>query len=219
MPIVEFPPIETADENGLLAVGGDFSFPTLLMAYYQGIFPWPLGREYPLTWFCPDPRGVLFADNFRVNRRLKRDFKKAGFRHTFNQDFRSVIEGCRDIDNRSDQGDTWITNELIEGYVNFHNEGYAYSIEIWNQEGELVGGLFGVKLGAYVTGESMFYRQSHASKYALAVLMEKLEQKGIQWLDTQMVSPVVGQMGGIEIDREDFLNLHKEACRATTFSF
>ncbi len=214
MAIVDFPPIDQADEHGLLALGGDLEISSLLLAYSRGIFPWPINEEYPLAWFSPDPRGILEHDKLHVSSSFKKHLRSDTHHVTFNKDFKAVIEGCSNSTNRKDQVGTWITEDIINAYIRFYNAGHAYSVEVWNQAEELVGGLYGVVIGRYVSGESMFYLESNASKFALYSLMERLKENEIEWLDTQMVTPVVESMGGIEINREGFIKrLQKSICQ------
>lgn len=203
MPISKFPPIETADEHGLLALGGDLSTHSLLLAYGQGIFPWPINEEYPLAWFSPDPRGILQYANLHIPRSLKGDLKKKNYTVTFNKAFEIVILNCQRI-KRTGQDTTWITDSLLEAYIDFHRKGYAYSCEIWQEE-EIVGGMYGVSIHEFASGESMFHTKDHASKLALIATMSILNQSGIHWLDTQMLTPVVKTLGGQEITRREFI--------------
>lgn len=206
MAIVDFPPIDSSDENGLVAIGGDLEASSLRLAYGRGIFPWPISREFPLAWFSPDPRGILDFDELTVSTSLKKFLKKELYEVRFNTSFMEVIESCASITNRKDETDTWITPEIIQAYINFHNAGHAYSAETFNKKtGELVGGVYGVIVNGHASGESMFYRESNASKVALLALIEKLKKAGMTWLDTQMVTPVVAALGGKEIPRAEFL--------------
>ncbi|TNE96715.1 MAG: leucyl/phenylalanyl-tRNA--protein transferase [Deltaproteobacteria bacterium] len=214
MAIVDFPPIENADEHGLLALGGDLEISSLLLAYSRGIFPWPINEEYPLAWFSPDPRGILEYSNLHLSSSFKKYLRSDTHYATFNKDFDAVIRGCSTSSNRKDQVGTWITNDIINAYTRFFHSGHAYSVEVWNQAEELVGGLYGVVIGQYVSGESMFYMESNASKFALYSLMERLKENDILWLDTQMVTPVVESMGGIELERKKFVEkLQKSICQ------
>ncbi|MCB9061076.1 MAG: leucyl/phenylalanyl-tRNA--protein transferase [Halobacteriovoraceae bacterium] len=206
MAIIQFPPIELADKDGLLALGGDLEVNSLLFAYRQGIFPWPISQEFPLAWFCPDPRGVLFADNFHVSRSFRRFLNTTSYEVKFNYDFRSVIENCANTQNRSGPAGTWITPELIQAYCHMFEMGYAYSVEVYDK-GELAGGLYGVCINYFISGESMFYKKANASKFALYFLLEKLKLSGITWIDTQMVTPATHKLGAIEISRSDFFSL------------
>jgi leucyl/phenylalanyl-tRNA---protein transferase len=207
---IVFPEVETASEDGLVAVGGDLEIDTLLAAYQKGIFPWPLS-SYPLnvnlphTWFSPNPRGVLEFKNIHVSRSLIKFLKKTPFRVTFNQAFDQVINRCAKAP-RSDQPGTWITPDIIQAYHQFFQAGFAYSVEVWEEE-QLVGGLYGVSLGNFFSGESMFTVKDNAGKQGLYTLLMQVESKGISWIDTQMVTEVVKQFGGKYIPRPVFLGL------------
>lgn len=203
MAVLKFPPVETADENGLLALGGDLEVPTLVLAYRSGIFPWPISDEFPLAWFSPDPRGVLDFDDLNLNKRFLRYLKSNDLSFTANKDFRGVIENCSSVP-RTSQSGTWITNEVIDSYSALFNKGFAYSLEAWQEE-KLVGGIYGVCINGIITGESMFHRVPNASKFCLVALMALLKRTGINWLDTQMVTPVIKSLGGKEIPRSEFL--------------
>lgn len=205
MAITNFPPIDTADEHGLLALGGDLELETLVLAYSKGIFPWPISEDYPLAWFSPDPRGILMFGNLHLSTSLKKFLKKNPYEIRFNTNFKSVIENCANAKRALDQG-TWITQEIIDAYVELHSEGLAYSSEAY-LDGELVGGVYGVCMNRFYSGESMFHLAPNASKVALVSLLYKLHQQGIEWLDTQMVTPVVASLGGVEIPRETFLKM------------
>ncbi len=205
MPVIVFPPIESASDEGLLAIGGNLDNETLLAAYTQGIFPWPVSKETPLTWFSPDPRGLLYIENFHTSKSFLKFLKKNPFKVKFNSDFRSVIEKCCLIDRKHEEG-TWITNEIINAYHSFFDDGHAYSVEVYQNE-KLVGGLYGVIIGEYISGESMFFEETNASKVALHALVQVLKSNQIKWLDTQMVTPVIQSMGGEYCDRKDFIEL------------
>ncbi len=202
MPII-FPPIESASPEGLLAIGGDLSTQTLLTAYSQGIFPWPISNDSPLTWFCPDPRGILEFKDLHISKSFKRFLNNHPFTVKFNTQFEAVITKCAKTP-RQHEKDTWITNEIIEGYHNLFQSGYAYSVEVFLND-ELVGGLYGVIIGNYVSGESMFHTQTNASKFALYSLIQQLKKKNILWLDTQMVTSTIKNFGGKEISRNEFI--------------
>lgn len=198
-----FPPVETATEDGLVAIGGDLEIDTLIEAYRQGIFPWPISLDFPLAWFSPNPRGVLIFDEFHLPRSFQKFLKKHSFQVTFNQAFDEVIRQCARIQ-RKNQPSTWITPDIIKGYEKLFKAGLAYSVEVWNQE-QLVGGLYGVSMGNFFSGESMFSKEPNASKFGLMGLVKHLQDRGITWLDTQMVTPVVELFGGKYISREEFL--------------
>lgn len=205
---IVFPPVEEATEDGLVAVGGDLETDTLVAAYQQGIFPWPVSVELPLAWFSPDPRGVIFMDEIHVPRSFEKFLKKNPFRVTFNQRMREVIFECARVP-RKDQPGTWITPDIISGYEKLFKADLAYSVEVWKDD-QLVGGLYGVVMGEFVSGESMFMKEDNASKFALYSLLQLLKSKGIKFLDTQMVTNVVESFGGDYIDRVEFLDMIKE---------
>lgn len=223
MAIEKFPPLDQADENGLLALGGDLEVPSLLLAYSQGIFPWPISPRYPLAWFSPDPRGILEYKNLHLSKSLSKLLRQEKFQVTFNQDFPQVIVKCAQVPRHKVSPkkaqdplahETWITEAIINAYIDLHYCGHAFSVEVWDQDQNLAAGLYGVCLGHYVCGESMFHVVDNASKVALATLMQHLHSKGIEWLDTQMVTPVVGAMGGQEIARQEFLSKLKTSLKA-----
>lgn len=204
MAIYEFPNIHEARKDGLLAIGGDLEISSLLLAYSQGIFPWPISSKYPLAWFCPDPRGILAFDQMHIPKSLKKILTRKNYTVTTNQRFEEVIHECANIKNRKHQKETWITPELIEGYLGLYQQKYAYSLEI-NIDKKLVAGVYGVNIGGFYSGESMFTKVDNHSKIALIELINILKNIGVEWLDTQMTTSVVHQLGGAEISREDFL--------------
>lgn len=199
-----FPPVESATEDGLVAVGGDLEIDTLVAAYRQGIFPWPISVEFPLAWFSPHPRGVLDFDELHIPKSFNKFLKKNSFLVTFNQNFSEVILSCARA-RRKGQRDTWITPDIIKAYNHLFNSGLAYSVEVWRNK-NLVGGLYGVCMGDFFSGESMFMKEDNASKFALYSLIELLRSKDINWLDTQMVTPVVESFGGKHIPRKEFIS-------------
>jgi leucyl/phenylalanyl-tRNA---protein transferase len=207
MPRVVFPPVESANEDGIVAIGGDLSLEVLLTAYTQGIFPWPVSKEYPLCWFSLDPRGIIDFKNFKIPTSFKKKIKKfdAEIDIKFNTNFEAVIDHCKKI-KRTDQSTTWITDDIVDGYINLFHHGYAYSIEAY-QDNVLSAGLYGVCIGDYFSGESMFHTISDLSKYCIYKLIETLKAKNIKWLDTQMVTPVVQSFGGSEIPRDEFMKM------------
>lgn len=209
MAVYQFPPIEMADENGLLAVGGDLEVDSLLSAYSQGIFPWPISKDYPLAWFSPNPRGLIFQKDLHCPRSLQKFIKKSPLRTTLNTAFLEVINHCANIHALKSCG-TWITDEIITGYLNLFNAGFAYSVEVWNEE-KLVGGIYGVHINSFVSGESMFFKESNASKLALVSLMQHLAENDVQWLDTQMVTPIISGFGGREVQRPFFRKILAES--------
>ena len=205
---IVFPDVETANEDGLVAIGGDLEVDTLIEAYRHGIFPWPLSSwplndGLPHTWFSPDPRGTLDFDELHVSKSFIKFLKKTPFHVTFNQAFDQVIRHCAKMP-RKDQPGTWITPDIITAYEKLFAEDLAYSVEVWEGK-RLVGGLYGVVMGDFLSGESMFTVEDNASKQGFYTLISHLESKGIHWIDTQMVTPVVEQFGGKYISRPDFL--------------
>ena len=205
MAITEFPPIDSADEHGLLALGGDLEIESLLLAYSNGIFPWPISDEYPLAWFSPDPRGILAFEKLHLSKSFRKFLKKNPYEIRFNTNFEAVIMNCAGV-KRPDQASTWINKEIIDAYIKMHQQGYAYSIETYLDD-RLVGGVYGVCINRFYSGESMFHLEENASKVALVSLMYSLNQRNIGWLDTQMVTPVIEALGGIEIPRDTFLKM------------
>lgn len=201
---IVFPPVDSADPDGIVAIGGDFEVDMLMSAYSQGIFPWPVSKQYPRVWFSPDPRGIIDLKRFHIPRTFKKFLKTTNFRATFNHDFPQVIELCSTV-KRKDQPSTWITDELKEAYIKLFHHKLAYSVEVWNPQGELVGGLYGVIMGGFISGESMFMLEDNASKFALFSLCTHLKTKNFDFLDTQMITNVVEQFGGVYIPREDFI--------------
>lgn len=198
---IAFPPPELSEPDGLLAVGGDLSVDRLLMAYRMGIFPW-YAQENPILWWSPDPRLVLFPDEFHLSRRLKRTLKQEKFTVTYDTAFESVIEGC--AGERKDPGGTWILPEMSSAYVNLHRAGFAHSVEVWRQE-KLVGGLYGVSLGGCFFGESMFSRVSDASKVALSSLVSFARRADFDMIDCQVTSDHLLSLGARELTRWEFL--------------
>jgi leucyl/phenylalanyl-tRNA--protein transferase len=205
MAIVDFPPVEKADEHGLLALGGDLEIESLLLAYTKGIFPWPISEEYPLAWFSPNPRGILFYDKLHLSKSLRKFLKHNPYEIKFNTNFESVILNCARV-KRDQQESTWITDDIVTAYIELYRAGFAYSVETFLDD-RLVGGLYGVCINNFFSGESMFHTEDNASKVALVSLMYTLHQREIDWIDTQMVTPVVKALGGIEVEREIYLKM------------
>jgi leucyl/phenylalanyl-tRNA--protein transferase len=214
MPVFEltdeiiFPPPELAEDNGLLAVGGDLSEPRILLAYSMGIFPW-YSKEDPLLWWSPDPRLVLFPKEMKLSRSLKQIINKKIFRVTLDTAFEQVIRSCAEVHNNENNG-TWITEEMIGSYIALHRSGYAHSVECWLGD-ELSGGLYGISLGSAFFGESMFAKESNASKVAFAALVEQLIKWDFELIDCQVTTPHLMSLGAREIRRSGFLELLKNA--------
>jgi leucyl/phenylalanyl-tRNA---protein transferase len=183
----------------------------LVSAYGSGWFPMAVeGGE--IRWFSPDPRGVIPLDTFRVPQRLARVWRRGRFEISVNRAFGEVIEACAVIDRDPDDPGTWITREIIESYGTLHTRGLAHSVEAWH-DGRLAGGLYGVSLGGAFFGESMFHRETDASKIALIALVERLRARGYQLLDTQWSTPHLEQFGAMDIPRRDYLQRLESALR------
>ena len=205
---IVFPPVEAANEDGLVAVGGDLETDTLCEAYRRGIFPWPvstypLNENLPHTWFSPDPRGILEFDDIHVSRSFEKFLKKSTYKVTFNKSFSMVISLCAQTPRR-DQPGTWITPQIMNAYTKLFHENKAYSVEVWDGQ-RLIAGLYGVIMGEFVSGESMFTLEDNASKQGFYTLLLHLNDKGLKWIDTQMVTEIVKQFGGKYIPRPEFL--------------
>lgn len=204
---LKFPDPRGAEEDGLLAIGGKLDVPTLFTAYYHGIFPWPQ-EGLPILWFSPPLRGVLEFSDVHVNRSLQKEQRRQRFQFTKNQALRDVVEECAKAP-RPGQSGTWILPAMKKAYVEFHEAGFAHSYEVWLDK-KLVGGLYGVLIEGVFSGESMFFKESNASKLALLSAVEDLKQQGLTWMDTQMVTPILASFGGKEMPRDLFLKrLHE----------
>lgn len=199
--IYDFPEINSADENGLLAIGGNLSFGTLINAYKKGIFPWYNPGE-TIQWYCPDPRFVLFPDKLKISHSMRNVLNKHLFKFTMNKAFPQVIQNCRLAKRNEDPG-TWISDEIGLAYNNLFEKGFAYSAEAW-QNNELVGGLYGVLIGKVFFGESMFANKSNASKFAFINWVKVLEKNGIELIDCQVYTPHLESLGAEFISRNEF---------------
>lgn len=199
-----FPDPAWATPEGLLAVGGDLSPARLLLAYRRGIFPW-YDENQPILWWSPDPRCVLFPRDIYVSRRLARLIRQQRFQLTCNRAFARVVAACADVRVQSGEA-TWLITAMREAYRELHELGFAHSVEAWEDD-ELVGGLYGVALGNFFFGESMFHRRPNASKVILAQLARYLDREGFLLLDCQVSNPHLKSMGARDIPREDFLEL------------
>ena len=195
-----FPPVDLAENDGLLAVGGDLSVERLVLAYSKGIFPWYSAGD-PILWWSPNPRMVLFPDEFHCSKRLARTLRQDTFTVTFDRDFGRVIRGCADP--RKSQSETWIVDDMISAYCELHQEGWAHSIECW-QHSKLVGGVYGVAIGGCFFGESMFSRVSDSSKVAFATLVTKLKGWQFDVIDCQVHSDHLRSLGAREIAGKKF---------------
>jgi leucyl/phenylalanyl-tRNA--protein transferase len=197
------------EPDGLLAVGGDLSVERLLIAYRQGIFPWYQDGQ-PILWWSPNPRAVLFPSELHVSRSLRKTLRKNRFTVSVNQDFAGVIAGC--ATERSDTG-TWITTDMAQAYQQLHDEGHAHAMEVWCDE-QMVGGLYGVNIGRVFFGESMFSRETDASKVALVLLIRICRELGIELVDCQIASAHLASLGSRSISRAEF---HRLLRRYTQF--
>lgn len=202
-----FPPVELAEPDGLLAIGGDLSPERILTAYSEGIFPW-YGEGEPILWWSPAPRLVLFPEEYHPSKRLCRTVRQKVFSVTADKAFTSVVSSCS-IQRSPNRSETWITGDMVEAYSILHDRGYAHSIECW-QEGKLVGGLYGIALGQVFFGESMFSSVSNSSKVALFHLIQHSLQTGICIIDCQVKTEHLVSHGAREISRSCFLGHLKQ---------
>ena len=196
-----FPPPHLAEPDGLLAIGGDLTLERLLIAYRSGIFPWYEGND--ILWWSPDPRFVLFPTDLVISKSMHSIIRKKTFSFTINKAFEEVITHCKKIPRR-DQESTWITDEMHNAYINLFKTGNAQSAEAW-LDGELVGGLYGVRIGNVFCGESMFSKVSNASKYAFIQFVEQLKKEGVELIDCQVYTEHLESLGAKMIAREQFI--------------
>ncbi len=201
-------------EDGWLAVGGDLRPERLLLAYRNGIFPWPEGEGSPIYWASPDPRTILFLEKYKPSKRLLRVIKQNKFRITTDEHFERVIRRCSTIP-RPGQNGTWLTEEMIRAYIRLHELGFAHSVEA-HLHGRLVGGLYGLSLGGAFFGESMFYLVNDASKAAFYHLVRRLRQWDFDFIDAQVATPHLLAWGAEEIDRTTYLVLLSRALQKKT---
>lgn len=202
---ISFPPVDLACPDGLLAMGGDLSPERLILAYKNGIFPWY--ESEPILWWSPDPRFVLFPSELKISKSIRPLLNKKAFEFTINTAFKEVIRHCKNIP-RSDQFDTWITDEVEQAYVKLHELGYAHSAEVW-KGGELAGGLYGIRMGKVFFGESMFSKISNASRYAFIKYVQVLQDEGVELIDCQVYSEYLESFGARMIEGKTFSNLLK----------
>ncbi len=200
----KFPKVEQANEQGILAIGGDLSTKRLLSAYKNGIFPW-YNQGEPIIWYAPPKRMVLFPDELKISKSMRQILRKNIFQVTFNQNFKEVIHHCKSIP-RQDQEGTWITDEMEQAYIQLHDKGIAKSVEVW-QDGNLVGGLYGIDLGHIFCGESMFSLVSNASKVAFIYLNQIIKGNNYKLIDCQVYNKHLASLGAREIPRKEFMKL------------
>ena len=208
--VTQFPPVDWADETGLLAMGGDLEVETLKLAYTSGVFPWPIEGE-PLYWFAPPQRAILEFQEIHMPDRLQRYFRNSAFSFRVDTNFEAVIRACAASKNRKGQRGTWITSDMIAAYIDFHRSGYAHSFEVYSKKSELVGGMYGVLINQFFAGESMFYRETNASKFALLEATHYLRNLGLTWMDVQTLTPLLKRFGAKEIPRAEFMRKLKRA--------
>ncbi len=202
MAIIQFPDPRTASPEGIVAIGGDLHPQSVLSAYRQGIFPWPV-EKLPLLWFCPAERGVLEFSALHLPRSLRRARRQAPYAFSFDRAFPAVIRGCAETP-RPGQHGTWITPAVITAYCRLHDLGVAHSVEAWVGN-ELVGGVYGVEIDGAFAAESMFHRRSNASKLALLHLIDHLAARGLDWIDVQTLTPHMARLGAQLVSRDVFL--------------
>ena len=215
-----FPHPVLRDDDGLLAVGGDLSIARLLLAYRWGLFPW-YHDDQPILWWWLVPRLMLRPQQIHISHSLKSILNKNIFTVTMNTAFREVIQHCGEIKRMNQEG-TWITADMMEAYMAMHAEGYAHSVEVWRND-ELVGGLYGIAYGRMFTGESMFAKESNASKVAFVRLAQHLQEKNFEWIDCQQDTPHLRSMGAYLVEENDFLQIlrfnQKEALQSGVKQF
>lgn len=202
---IEFPDYKLTSKEGVIALGGDLSEERLIYAYKNGIFPW-FSEDDPIVWYCPLERMVLFPEELKVSKSMRKIIKKSTFIITENTAFEEVIYNCKNI-KRSDGFGTWITDDMEQAYINLHKKGIVKSIEIWLND-ELVGGLYGLEINNVFCGESMFSKVSNASKLAFIHLVQS---KNYQLIDCQVYNEHLESLGAREIDREEFLKILKKS--------
>lgn len=187
--------------NGLLAVGGDLSAKRLISAYRQGIFPW-YEEPQPVLWWTPDPRSVLFPEQLHISRSLRKTLRRNQFRLSVDQHFEQVMRNCAQL--RGDGLGTWIGDDMLAAYCDLHHIGHAHSIEVWDTDGQLVGGLYGIAIGRVYFGESMFSEETDASKVAMVALVDILKRGGFEIIDCQVESDHLNSLGAVNTSRLDF---------------
>ena len=199
-----FPPVAMADETGLLAIGGDLNTERLLLAYRSGIFPW-YNEDEPICWWSPDPRFVLFPGELKVSSSMKTVLQNGKYRFSVNRAFAQVIQNCKTV-SRAGQDGTWISPAMQKAYTTLHELGYAHSAETW-QDGELVGGLYGIRLGNVFFGESMFSGKPNASKFAFINYVRQLQKENVKLIDCQLHTNHLESLGARMIPRQQFIDM------------
>ncbi len=207
-----FPPVEFAEDNGILAIGGDLSPERLLHAYSQGIFPW-YSDDDPIIWWSPDPRFVLFPSEIKISKSMRQVLSRKIFNITYDRNFEAVIKGCSEP--RNGQEGTWITDEMLAAYTALHRLGFAHSVEAWDEDG-LAGGLYGVSLGRCFFGESMFTSKANASKASFITMSKKLHELGFLIIDCQVYTDHLESLGARSISRHEFINIVNQGLQFDT---
>ena len=210
-PMATFPAVEEAlrDPEGLLAVGGDLSTERLLRAYRGGIFPW-YEEGQPILWWSPNPRTVLYPEHVKISRSLAKTLRNKPWSISFDQAFELTVAACAEP--RAKSHGTWITREMRNAYCRLHTEGYAHSVEVWDEQENLIGGLYGVAIGRLFSGESMFSRKPDASKVALVFLARHLQAWGYPLIDCQLSSPHLDSLGAQPISRQQYVQHLRRWC-------
>lgn len=214
--VYKFPDPWTIDEP-IIAIGGDLHPFRLISAYQNGLFPW-YNDDEPILWWCPLTRCILHLDDLKISKSMRQLFKKSLYQVTFDRDFESVILNCANI-RSSNRTDTWLNEEMIKSYIQVHELGLAHSVEVWDDKGDLVGGLYGLSIGRCFFGESMFHKSSNASKYGFIALVQNLKQRGFQFIDCQIYNPHLGSLGAIEISKDEFRDLFMEHINSKTLQY
>lgn len=202
-----FPSVEMATDEGIVAIGGDLGVERLLLAYNSGIFPW-YNEDEPIVWWSPDPRFVLFPEKLRITKSMQSVLNNGTFRFTINRAFTAVIQNCKTV-YRKEQKGTWITPAVQQAYTQLHELGFAHSAETW-LNGELVGGLYGIRLGKVFFGESMFSKVSNASKFAFINYIKQLQKEKVALIDCQVYTAHLESLGAKMIERKKFIALLAE---------
>lgn len=205
-----FPPLDMSDKDGLLAIGGDLSTERLLLAYRSGIFPWYNEETEPICSWSPDPRFVLFPAELKVSKSMQAILKNETFRFTCNQAFEKVIQNCKTIARKGQDG-TWISADLQKAFTRLHKMGHAHSAETWLED-KLVGGLYGIRMGNIFFGESMFSSVQNASKFAFIHYVQQLQKENVQLIDCQVYTAHLESLGARMISREEFMKLLATGC-------
>jgi leucyl/phenylalanyl-tRNA---protein transferase len=203
---IYFPNPESFDTPDVVAVGGDLEPERLLLAYSLGIFPWYNEEEEPILWWSPDPRMVLFPDELKISKSMRPYFNQNKFRVTYNQDFKGVMQNCMLNKRDGQSGGTWITESLIKSYSALFEMGHAQSVEVWDGD-DMVGGLYGIRLGEVFFGESMFAKVPNASKFGFISFVKRLITEGVKLIDCQQETPHLTSLGGRVISRDDFYKI------------